>query len=562
MTDADNPSFKDEYCPGPGGLAYNEAKARAEFGDAFIDRLKGEQAEFRGDWWQLAKLVKNLEDDEARPDIKPEERLADWNGWRIGESAQAYLGRPSENIHLEHADLFAAHLEHANLHGAHLEHANLFLARLIHARLHAAHLEHAKLNAAHLEHANLRGAHLEHAMLGAAHLEHVDLQGAHLEHASLNSAYLEHGNLTSAHLEGAQLDQAVLSEANLRSARGLFFCDNRVRDIDIEGDAIDPWSVLRRKYTGPWFFVHLLLLIVFFTPYVARTFSLTVQSRGQEWAFAQFARLESALGDAHSVAGREACEKAVDTVFRDWIQRAEGAIAESPLPEDARRELMTRLEGAGRSGDAFCDAVPDLRIALRSLREDYEITHPRRRAIWMLLGEKSGWHWLLPAIVIVYNVIRGYLTMRVSMLRDAEERSQRTPTLEEYYGICHPLRTVTRKKNATAGDGDADRDGEKVRTNKSGWVHAAVAALFVTPGWARRDPWSAARTSHQLLRPLRYLLTWFSEIPLRFGLYRLHQIARVLLWFAITAVAWNSYVWARDTMIRVPVEAKASTDAA
>ena len=64
---ADNPSLKNE----PSQQAYNEPKARDAFGDAFIDKLKLDQKKFRGDWWQLAFLFKNLEKDKNTPTSNP-----------------------------------------------------------------------------------------------------------------------------------------------------------------------------------------------------------------------------------------------------------------------------------------------------------------------------------------------------------------------------------------------------------------------------------------------------------------------------------------------------------
>ncbi len=62
--------------------------------------------------------------------------------------------------------------------------------------------------------------------------------------------------------------------------------------------------------------------------------------------------------------------------------------------------------------------------------------HDHRRAVWVLLGLHKGW-WavLLATVVILYNAICGFLTLRISGPRDAEERSSTTPTLKEYFGL-------------------------------------------------------------------------------------------------------------------------------
>ena len=48
----------------------------------------------------------------------------------------------------------------------------------------------------------------------------------------------------------------------------------------IEGNAPDPWSKLRRSYTGPSFFFHLLLLTAFLLPYIGKAIVLTGISEG------------------------------------------------------------------------------------------------------------------------------------------------------------------------------------------------------------------------------------------------------------------------------------------
>lgn len=304
-----NPSQEDEPRPGPGGKAYNEAKARTEFGDDFVDELITGQPDFCGDWWQLALLTKSVDEKDEAPHTPPEERLPLWNEW-------TRVRGPSgcEIIHLERADLENARLEHADLEGAHLEHANL------------------------------RDAHLEHAYLRDSHLEHANLFRANLEHADLRHAYLE----------DAILLEADLSSAELRDARGLRFDDNPIRDIRIEGNARDPWSILRRSYTGPWFFAHLLLLVLFFAPYAGKAIALT------------------GVAEVHALV----------------------------------REQIAALEG-----------------------EPISVSFRQTRAFYVLIGiEQGGLAFVLGLFVVGYNGLRAVLTLRVSMLRDAEQRSFVSPS--------------------------------------------------------------------------------------------------------------------------------------
>ena len=381
-----NPSLKDEPCPGPGGKAYNEAKARTEFGDDLVDKLITGQPDFCGDWWQLALLTKRVDESDEAPHAPPEERLRHWNEWTSG----------SEIIHLERAELQNARLEHADLEGAHLEHAYL--------------------RESHLEHANLRESHLEHANFFRANLRHADLRRAHLEDATLL--------------------EADLSSAELRDARGLRFDDNPIRDIRIEGNARDPWSVLRRSYTGPWFFAHLLLLLLFFAPYAGKAVALT------------------GVAEAYALVS----------------------------------ELIPALEG-----------------------EPISVSFRLTRAFYVLIGIEQGWLAFVFALVVVgYNGLRAVLTLRGSMLRDAEERSVVSPRLAEYHGYCSQIR----ERFFTAeGRDELKAEWENGRpSGPIGWIQEACTAL---------------------------------------GLWNLHRAARGLFVFAFAALVINTFWWIRDTWVPI-----------
>ncbi len=298
------------------------------------------------------------------------------------------------------------------------------------------HLEGADLESARLDHADLEGAHLEHANLRDAHLEHSYLRDAHLEHANLFRASLEHADLRHAYLEDAILLEVDLSSAELRDARGLRFDDNPIRDIRIEGNARDPWSVLRRSYTGPWFFAHLLLLVLFFAPYAGKAVALTGVAEVQALISEQIAALEG-----------------------------------EPVPVSFRQT----------------------------------------RAFYVLIGIKQGGlAFGLGLFVVGYNVLRVLLTLRVSMLRDAEERSVVSPRLVEYHGYCTPIR----ERFFTAeGRDELKAEWENGRpSGPIGWILEACTAL---------------------------------------GLWNLHRAARVLFVIAFAALVINTFWWIRDTWVPV-----------
>jgi uncharacterized protein YjbI with pentapeptide repeats len=425
MVESDNPSYRDERSTQP----YNEDKVSSA---EMLARLKREHPDFKGDWRQLEHFVHSSKHGK----IDASNEAESWNEWAKARARErqrgsgefihlegadfdglGLMGIHLERAHLEDVSFFGANLERAMLRVAHLERANLQTARLQGADVSGAYLREASLVNAELEDGSLANALLEQAELDGACLHRASLAGANMSNARLELTRLEDATLTSARLEGAwlararldrakvmhvhfddaklyetcledarlieacftgaKLDGANFDGANLRAVSGLRFDSNRIHRTQIDGNAKDPWSVLRRKYTGPWFFVHMLLLIVFFAPYAAKFLYLSGLSHGQTFIERQADALEQKL-------------------------------------------------------DEYGPAVH----AIREIEQRYKDTHERRRAVWVLLGWTEGW-WAcaMAGVLVLYNAIRAFLTLRISALRDAEERSQVTPALEDYWRL-------------------------------------------------------------------------------------------------------------------------------
>ncbi len=448
-TEAENPSHQDDRSTTP----YNADEVRTP---EMLQNLQESHPKFKGDWSQLERLERYLDAAVVRPGLQPEERLNEWNLWvtqavQDGENIHlegaslwkvnlqgvnlwgAHLeGANLGEAHLEGANLWVAHLEGVALHRAHLEGANLSGAHLEGAVLRRAHLEGANLSEAHLEGANLTEAHLEGAFLGRARLEGANLREAHLEKARLQTAHLEGANLRGAHLEGAHLwgahlekarlwgahlertfmAEAVLDQADVRRATGLRFNANSVFRVRIEGSAKDPWSMLRRNYTGPWFFVHLLLLVAFFTPYTAKFLYLSALSRAQDYVIERAQVIESQTEDFERQLAQMASEH---ENAAPWLPRLAQVVSE-----------QRQARGA-------------------ALRDDLSNRFRPTSAAWVLVGWTDGlWAFGMALIVVIYNLCRGLLTLRVSALRDAEERSQVTPRLAEYWPLYRIHRYASR----------------------------------------------------------------------------------------------------------------------
>jgi len=501
--ESENPSFRDVRSETP----YNNDKVTSP---EVLERLRKEHPAFRGDWSQLERLMRNLDADKNSPALKPEERLKEWNEW-----VESALER-REFVHLEGANLAQRHLERVGMPCAHLEQANFCKAHCKHARLIQTHLEGANLLRARFDRAIFFQAHMGKASLWEGHFEGAYLVEAHLEGASLREARFDDANLAGAHLGGTRLVEAVFDRADLRGATGLRFDENSVLRTRIRGNAPDPWSVLRRKYTGPWFFCHLLLLVLFFAPYAGRVLALSAVAHGQMWIQEKSHRVAEIL-DEHSPGT---------------------SVPARAMLEQADAEFHARFRQVS--------------------------------ALWVLIGGTTGrWAVSFGIVVAAYNALRFVLTLRVGMLRDAEERSSVTPRLIEYWGMMRPPRQKQPQRPSSPTGFLASIRRAPAAIGRP--VLACAVAVFCVwddTRWERFWPgWSRAVVAR---RWQRWLYAWMRRMPARLqehwddyqtrgvgvaarlGLWRLHCIARVLKWVVIASVVINTLVWGWTTTVPVP----------
>lgn len=119
------------------------------------------------------------------------------------------------------------------------------------------------------------------ASLSVANLAYADLSDANLRGADLDCANLRNANLQGARLEGAQLCGANFNGADLEQASGFIFDHCDIRNTKLHSDSTDPWSVLRRKYTGAVMLWTILALVAAFTPYFLKALYWSVVNRSQ-----------------------------------------------------------------------------------------------------------------------------------------------------------------------------------------------------------------------------------------------------------------------------------------
>jgi hypothetical protein len=100
----------------------------------------------------------------------------------------------------------------------------------------------------------------------AKHDIQPDLTEADLTEADLTGANLSGADLSGADLSGATLVNTNLSEAKLHEVSGMILDSTFIRNARFSPRATDPWSILRRSYTGPKLFFHILLFVAFVVP--------------------------------------------------------------------------------------------------------------------------------------------------------------------------------------------------------------------------------------------------------------------------------------------------------
>ncbi len=239
----------------------------------------------------------------------------------------------------------------------------------------------ADLRGAKLLLANLRNADLQLANLSGAQLFMADLRGADLSQGDLSNAELSMANLSEANLmmavmRGAKLRLTKFRNADLRFTKGTIFDGNDIRGAHFDARAKDPWSILRRTYTGPKLIFNVLLLVAFLIPYISKVIFWVSVNRTQNITAA--------------------------------ILSEKGAAIEPDAIAAANYALCL---------DKECESFP----------------------VWQLtLGFDNGVEFaILAAALIIYNILRAALTWRLAPMRDEEERSGDIPAWVEHKG-AHP----------------------------------------------------------------------------------------------------------------------------
>ncbi len=290
-------------------------------------------------------------------------------------------------LDLANADLNGLEMRFGSLCDSSLVAAKLNGAKIVNSKLYRVDMTDAVLDQAVLSKSQLMECVCCRTKLGSAYLEAVQAAGvdfsgatmtnANLKQASLQRAVFRGADLSGANMEGARIRDACLDGADLSGVTGLRLDGNSVRGTRFSPHANDPWHLLKRKYSGPWFAVHLLLLVIFVAGYSAKALFWVAVNRLESVAVA----VEPSLVD-HPV-----------------VVNGQGV-------SDSSARLVRRA-------DLF--AVDEWQV-------------------WqLLLGlDKGVWAAAIAILLIVYNICRGVITLRVADLREAELHAQLAPRWREY----------------------------------------------------------------------------------------------------------------------------------
>ena len=386
------------------------------------------------------------------------------------------LGVDFSGARLRLADVQDAYFQRANLSGADLHGAQLSRTRLDDARLNAAQLAVAALDKTNLSNAecckaiftgaNLAGANLFGANLTDATFQGADLTGASLQSANCTRTDFAGANLTNANLSGANLSNAFLTGTDLTRANlgdfplswwrwwNISFVLDRclLNGTRLPRRAADPWTKLRRTYSGP----SLIFLVLFTAVALISPLSSIVLWSSVSWA--EHRTLDYAAGVlASSIELVQRMQLGEDQ--KAWVSETEAFLKElettvDQSPEPLRRNAERALSLVEKGLTVF-HAPEGVRAGLTRVRDRVRALmdgRVRSLRVWQLIigVDAPLWQKVLLSALILYNLLRAFLTYSVGPMRDDQDATNVTPAQHDYWRywqfhkwVAVPLGTVS-----------------------------------------------------------------------------------------------------------------------
>lgn len=227
--------------------------------------------------------------------------------------------------------------------------------------------------------------------------------------------------LQGAKLQGASLHHADFREADLRGVHNAVFDESNVVYAISGLAAKDPWSVLRRKYTGVMLLFHLVFLTAFLLPYAGRAAFWRAVNHGQVLYGTVTSELVSELRriERDRILARD-----------QWRARAQQELATLGVSGEAIRRVQSLLDEGMNAEVGGLQGVLSERISgkLESLGPCLQrdcVQTPVWRVLFQL--DRGFLAAFLAGSLLLYNALRALLTWGVGLMRDEEERSGLTP---------------------------------------------------------------------------------------------------------------------------------------
>lgn len=296
-----------------------------------------------------------------------------------------------QGANLRHSDLrgssfWKANLENSNLEGADLRYTNLLQTNLKKANLEEANLKYVNLSEANLHEANLRKCEIEKCDMRSCNLEKAVLSRVIFINVVLSGANLSHANLAGVEFRNCSMWMIILDGVDLRWTKGYILDDASIKDTRFSPRSNDPWSELRRKYTGPKLILHIIFLIIFILPFIFRAFvwnNINILEK----------RMEILLKNIeYKIEQKEDFNNYTEKMFAKYLYQELQESKTEAIKNNREYNMATLILGLNNDKYLF----------------------------------------FLTIILIIYNITRGCLTFYIYTLREEEDRNHIAPSTEYY----------------------------------------------------------------------------------------------------------------------------------
>ncbi len=369
-----------------------DANIRSDLRQGIIETLRTELPEnLTSVWGRLERDYSKNDEDRAALMTRSAALVKEWNAAWTSKFSDGQFHPAFPEISLSRLQLEGIDFTNAYFTPTENEYLNHFEANLRGSRLNGAFLGEANLSAANLSGASLVRTTLRKASMIKTNLAGADLSYADLRNANLRGANLKNAKLRNADLTGADLRSADLDHADLFGVKGLRLDENPVFRTQFTNRSGLVWGVMAKAFVIiQWVLIRL------------KIWHEHERENLPHWKDDPWTQLRIAYTGPRFI-----------LVFL--------LVLIFFVPRLLEVSLLAWL------GQTQANIVDWAHL-------DPNMLKARMRPTWeVLLALNKNWaSSALVVVLIVYNVLRGMLTLLVTRLRDTEERSWVSPGRVEY----------------------------------------------------------------------------------------------------------------------------------